>query len=190
MAKPTWGKSAPTLVVLVYNFSEATPELLHGAEREAQRIFTESGVHITWTQCPIEKFATAPLGCADEPAPGQIRLRILKRPLSYSLSDSVFGFANAPVFASVYYDSAVRLARTAVNAEIDLSVLLGCLATHEIGHLLLGENRHSASGIMKGQWPLRQIQLAMMGSLLFLPEEGRVLYARACERENKASGGS
>lgn len=186
-ARAAWGEPAPRLAVLVYNFSDATPELLRAAEREAGRIFTQSGVHIAWTDCPIEKTPAAKSECNDEPAPGQIRLRILRRPSTDIFRDSILGFAIAPVFASIYYDSAVLLARTSINGDIDLSVVLGCLASHEIGHLLLGENRHSASGIMKAEWLSRQVQLAMMGSLLFLPEESMLLNAKARERESKAA---
>lgn len=57
---------------------------------------------------------------------------------------------------------------------------------HEVGHLLLGENRHSASGIMKAQWDLKQVQLAMRGSLGFLPEEKKLLYANAIAGRRKA----
>ena len=184
--KASLAQSAPVLTVLVYNLSQATPELLDRTERETQRIFAEAGVQISWTDCPIERVPTAKSGCYEEPTPGQIRLRILKQPSNQYFRDSIFGFAIAPVFASVYYDSAVRLTRISPNADVDLAIVLGCLVTHEIGHLLLGENRHSASGIMKAQWELRQIQMAMMGSMLFLPEERTLLYVSARERENRA----
>jgi len=177
----------PVLAVLVYNFSEASPELIDRAERETQRIFGQAKIHVSWIDCPIRKVPTARSACYEEPLPGQIRLRILKHPSEHSFRNSIFGFAIAPLFATVYYESAERLTRISRNAEIDLSVVLGCLIAHEIGHLLLGENRHSASGIMKAQWELKQLQLAMMGSLLFLPEERALLTANARERSNKSS---
>ena len=174
----------PELAVLAYNFSDASPELMDRAERETQRIFGEAKIHISWIDCPIRKVPTANSACFEEPVPGQIRLRILKRPSEPRFRDSIFGFAIAPLFATVYFESAVRLTRISINAEIDLSIVLGCLIAHEIGHLLLGENRHSASGIMKAQWELKQIQLAMMGSLLFLPEERALLNSHARQRGN------
>jgi hypothetical protein len=170
------------LSVLLYNYSAATPEVLRRAEQAATTIFTQSGVNIAWVDCPIQKIPTAQLECYEEPAPGQIRLRILGRSSSHGFRDSIFGFSIAPVFATIYYDAAVRLTQTTHTGDIDLAIVLGCLATHEIGHLLLGANRHSASGIMKAQWGVRQIQLAMMGSLLFLPEEERLLSGNARDR--------
>jgi len=175
----------PVLAVLVYNYSEATPELLDRAEKETQRIFERMEIHIGWTNCPIHPVSSEKSACYEEAAPGQVRLRILKQPLNDSFRDSIFGFALAPEFASVYFDAAARLTRIS-NEEFDLATMMGCLIAHEVGHLLLGENRHSASGIMKAKWELRQVQQAMMGSLGFLPEEKTPLHASVRERESKA----
>ena len=53
--KAALAQTAPELTVLVYNFSQATPELLGRAERETQRIFAQAGVHIGWTDWPDRK---------------------------------------------------------------------------------------------------------------------------------------
>jgi len=175
----------PVLSILVYNYSAATPTFLGQAEKETQRIFSRVGVSISWTDCPIQQVLLEKSDCYEEPAPGQIRLRILKQPLNDYFQDSIFGFAVAPVFASVYYGSALRLA-VLDKDEYALSAIMGCLMAHEVGHLLLGENRHSASGIMKAQWDLKQVQLAMRGSLGFLPQEKKLLYANAIAGRRKA----
>jgi hypothetical protein len=44
---------------------------------------------------------------------------------------------------------------------------------HEIGHLLLGANRHSASGIMKAAWRHADVELAGQGRLTFSAAERR-----------------
>ncbi len=175
----------PVVSILVFNYSETSPTLLDRAEKETQRIFSRAGVSIRWTDCPIQQDSLEKSDCYKEPAPGQIRIRILQQPLNDYFQDSIFGFAVAPVFASVYYGSALSLA-TLDRDEYDLSAIMGCLMAHEVGHLLLGENRHSASGIMKAQWDLSQVQQAMRGSLGFLPEEKKLLYANAIARPQNA----
>jgi hypothetical protein len=64
----------------------------------------------------------------------------------------------------------------------DVAVVLGCVITHEIGHLLLRPHGHSVHGIMQGRWDAEQIQLAQMGKLLFLPEESKVMQAQVRAR--------
>ena len=39
----------------------------------------------------------------------------------------------------------------------EIPIILGCVITHEVGHLLLGSNSHSGSEIMQGQWERGQI---------------------------------
>ena len=69
-----------------------------------------------------------------------------------------------PVLASVYYDYAMHLARSD-SAEFEIPTILGYVIAHEVGHLLLGSNSHSGSGIMQGQWERGQIRKAMTGTL-------------------------
>jgi hypothetical protein len=42
-----------------------------------------------------------------------------------------------------------------------IPIILGCDIAHEIGHLLLGSESHSASGIMQGHWERGQIRQAV-----------------------------
>ena len=74
-------------------------------------------------------------------------MRILPAPVLDKFQDSVFGFAVHPVLASVYYEFALRRARSD-DAEFELPIILGCVMAHELGHLLLGSNSHSDKGIM------------------------------------------
>ena len=77
-------------------------------------------------------------------------MRVLSEPTQNELQDTVFGFAVVPVLATVYYE-AVRHAKSD-GAEFDIPIILGCVIAHEIGHLLLGSNSHSGSGVMKPRW--------------------------------------
>jgi len=65
----------------------------------------------------------------------------------------IFGSALQPandgfgVIADVYAD---RVRELAGGREAE--VVLGRVITHELGHLLLGKNAHSAAGIMRAGW--------------------------------------
>jgi len=41
------------------------------------------------------------------------------------------------------------------------------MIAHEIGHLLLGPNSHSPSGIMQARWEAEQVQQLLKGALVF-----------------------
>lgn len=176
----------PESNVLVFNYSKAADSVVTQAEREAGRIFGQSGIHLAWTNCPVWPKPNSLVACEGEPAPGEIRVRILEHDLNHAFQTSIFGYAIAPVFASVYYESALRLAQTTTNSgsdifrrEIEAPIILGSLIAHEIGHLLLRQNQHTASGIMRARWEIREIQLAVQGGLLFTPEQSGMLRRNA-----------
>lgn len=159
------------LIVAVFDYSDVVPTVLSSAEREASRIFGQTGIRLQWTYCSTGRSPVSTSICEGEPAPGQIRLRVLRRHLNYDFKESVFGFAIAPSLASVYYESAERLVQSATDSSSNTPIILGCLMAHEIGHLLLGHDQHTVSGIMKATWDIEQIQQAMKGSLGFSPQQ-------------------
>jgi hypothetical protein len=55
----------------------------------------------------------------------------------------------------------------AVDSKIRPAALLGHVAAHEIGHLLLGSRSHAVSGIMKANWRLKELVLVAQGRMLF-----------------------
>jgi hypothetical protein len=164
--------TAPSAInVLVLDYSDVSPRVLAGAERETSRIFDQAGLRFRWTECAMQGSPGSPSACEGESTPGEIRVRILPRRLNYDFKDSVFGFAIAPTYASVYYESAQRLVQTATDSSSNISVILGCLMAHEIGHLLLGSDHHTASGIMQASWDIHQIQRAVRGTLGFSSQQ-------------------
>jgi hypothetical protein len=113
--------------------------------------------------------------CVDQAAT-DISLRILPVPIRNTLPETVFGFAVHPDLASVYYARALHLAEHDA-AESEAHIILGCAMAHEVGHLLLGSNSHSVSGVMQARWERKHIRQALMGAMLFTPDQGRRLQA-------------
>ena len=133
----------------------------------------------------------SPESCQKAQQATDLRLRILPASIQNKFQDSVFGFAVHPALASVYYDYAERRAKVD-DAEFELPVILGGVIAHELGHLLLGSDGHSASGIMQPRWDPNQVRLLMMGTLQFTPEQTKrmILAAQARtehERNNLSS---
>src|SRR5689334_15085747 len=53
------------------------------------------------------------------------------------------------------------------------SVVLGTVLAHEIGHLLLGRNSHSATGIMRARWQSRDFYAVLKGASGFSAAESK-----------------
>ena len=105
--------AGPTITVQIYNYSQASPAILAGAEREAGRILGKAGLQAVWLECPVGPStpgSQAP--CQKAPEATDLRLRVLASPIQNKFQDTVFGFTVHPVLASVYYDYAARRAKS------------------------------------------------------------------------------
>jgi hypothetical protein len=173
---------SPTIRVRVDNYTQASPTIIAGAEREASRILGEAGLRIIWLDCLMGHSTAVRQDPCQEPLEAtDIVLRILSEPTQNQFPDTVFGFAVVPVLASVYYEYAVRRAKSD-DAEFEVPIILGCAIAHEVGHLLLGSNSHSGSGIMQRRWERKEMRHAMTGTLLFTPEQAKLIQAETQAR--------
>ena len=62
------------------------------------------------------------------------------------------------------------------------AVILGHIMAHEMGHRLLGADRHSRNGIMRAGWTRKDAQLASRGELLFTRTQGKRIRAQVLDR--------
>lgn len=174
----------PAITVLVANYSQASPAILAAAELEAGRILGQAGLRASWLECSVRYSSQDP--CQKAPQTTGIRMRILPAPVLDKFQDSVFGFAIHPVLASVYYEFALRRAQRD-DADFELPIILGCVMAHELGHLLLGSNSHSDKGIMLPRWEANQVRQLMMGTLLFTPDQSKLMRLEAQARSDRQS---
>jgi len=172
----------PIISVRVYNYAQAPSTMLAEADREASRILSEAGVKSVWLDCSIVPSADIPPNPCPEPIEAtEVRLRILSAPVRNSLHDTAYGFAIIPALATVYSESALGFARND-EGEFEAPIVLGCAIAHEIGHLLLGSNSHSVSGVMCARWERKHIRQAMMGAMVFSPAEARLIQSEVRRR--------
>jgi hypothetical protein len=69
-----------------------------------------------------------------------------------------------------------------LTGDADAGQILGNAIAHEIGHLLLNNQSHSASGIMRGDWNLWDLRNASYGYLLFTPQQAQAIQQEARRR--------
>ncbi len=166
-----------TIVLRVYDYAGAEPAEYARAQQEASRIFRSAGLESVWIDCPVPGTnpQTSP-PCQNTTGEPELVLRILPHSMAerLPLDKAALGFAQqstdgTPAYvASVFYH---RVGKLAEELECSHAVILGHTVAHEVGHLLLGANRHSPNGIMCAHWSGKELRRAHNGSLSFLPQQ-------------------
>ncbi len=172
-----WPKPAPstaTVRVSVYNDVGVPVGSLIKAEKIATSVFADAGMNVEWINCPLQT-PTLSDGAACRKAifPNNLQMRIVARPIS--LSDSAFGVSymsadGVGCYTNVFFERVEQLQRTFKQSS---AVVLGHVMAHEIAHLLLGTNSHSAFGIMRAHWYRQDLDSASRGGLLFTGTESK-----------------
>lgn len=152
-AAPLHGREPePAAAVRIYDLSGVSADARRAAIAEAAAIFREAGMDIEWRDC---RDAAAVPGCSGRRA-RDLMVRLVSdahelrvaphHMLGYAVVEAMpHGAALATVFVN-------RVERTGRRAGTDVDALLGRAIAHEVGHLLLGTNRHSATGLMRELW--------------------------------------
>lgn len=178
----------PTITVRVLNYTKLSDKALTEAEAQASKVFRQVGIEVVWLSCYSSKQGfEMHRNCERAPGPTDIQLRVLYAPevLPSSFRHSIgFSFVPEPgefgYLASVFYDCITGMA---ARTGVPQAVVLGHAMAHEIGHLLLGTNRHSQSGIMRAQWSRGEMVLAVLGHLRFTRQEAQLLRVAVLNRE-------
>src|SRR5690348_6263299 len=72
----------------------------------------------------------------------------------------------------------------------DVASLLGYVAAHEIGHLLLGTNSHAVAGIMHAHWTAGELTSTKLREMVFLASEAREMKERLITAAQISKAGS
>jgi hypothetical protein len=169
------------LQVSLFNDAQVDASTLAEAQTRASAIFSHSGIEVDWLVCAAANpndFAPRRTNCSALAWPSHLSVRI--RPRGVSVSADTFGqaFVNAEgkgLYSNIYYQN---LARSSHHPGLPDGELLGCVLAHEVGHLLLGTNSHSASGVMQARWDSSTLRVAALSSLFFTPAQTAVLRFR------------
>ena len=133
----------------------------------AREILTRAELDIEFRDCPA-RGAKAPAVCTVPPGAGELIVRLARganrseatsrndwpnsgRALGTSVIDASTG---AGTLATVFVD---RIEVMAERARADRWAMVGRVMAHEIGHLVLGSNAHSGTGLMREIWTLAEL---------------------------------
>lgn len=189
-AKEAEGSSAVRVVVRVQNYADVPKQELQAAEAEAQRILGRAGVFAEWTECnPRNPVPSQP--CEQGLAANEFNLSLLPEKMArgFGQRDTVYGFAAPCERTAATCYAYVFDARIDATSEQTIShaALLGHVAAHELGHLLLYDVHHSASGIMTARWGEDELRAAAKGDLLFFHSQAERMRAGLRARDLAAA---
>jgi hypothetical protein len=191
--------NTPVIVTISMHNDAAVPwGTIREAEVEASRVFREAGIDVEWVNCQAVSDETLEAGksrsCGEAIFPEHLQLRIAKR--SVGLRQDVMGISflsadGSGCQADLFYEEIEGL-RQKTNAN--LASILGDVASHEIGHLLLGTNSHAPHGIMRAVWGHDELVSVSRRALFFSERESAKIRARlgsleARRKDEQQAGG-
>jgi hypothetical protein len=176
-------ETSPVLTIQVSNLAEVDSMTLIQAERTATGIFKKTGIESRWIEPAAE--GSFPLS--------HIQLKILPSVMSIrsglpdNFRDNALGLApgSGPdrQWVYVFYNRVEAVAMEhAADSRANTAQILGHAIAHEVGHLLLNVQTHSAAGIMRGDWNLWDLRNASYGYLLFTPRQAKAIREEASRR--------
>lgn len=179
---PPKSVSAPeaSLTVEIIDYARIAPRTLRQAEQVASGIFARAGVTLSWVDCAEGREPQLDPDCRSPIGLDRLGVRIVPRiPVVEGLTeDATLGYTIGD-WTAISLEWAETASANGLGAVSDL---LGSAIAHEIGHVLLGPNSHSVSGLMRPRWDTKQLQSAAQHALLFVPERAATIRAEVMAR--------
>jgi hypothetical protein len=182
-------ETSPNFTIHVYNHAQVDPKTLMEAEKVATGVFRKAGVESRWIEGALTSEHKQEDSLNPRPfGPTDIQLDLLPLLMAgrFGLPNNVMGLAPGTGpdrrLVYVFYSNVEALARRQSRTHVGTALILGHAMAHEIGHLLLDQQSHSPTGIMRGDWNLKDLQDAVYGYLLFTPKQTEVIQAEVGRR--------
>jgi hypothetical protein len=164
------------VTVRVYDIYGLPPETRQEALALAAEALERAGIQAIIVDCNSRPAASA---CAVGLGPGELVLRIHRHPKDgiHVLGDAIVRESGPSTIATVY---AAAIAERARRTGGRLATLVGRVAAHELGHLLLGSNAHAEHGLMRPAWDLSRLD---RGDWAFTLEDAAAIRSRLQQRD-------
>ncbi len=182
------------LIIRVYKLANIKPRDLAKAEGLASRILADAGVTTEWRDSDVNDTEARTLefrGSSGSTCPEPLRSREFAVEIAKSapawLPNGSLGralpCARQGIVATVFNDQVAAVAQHTLTGYIRV---LGHALAHEIGHVLLQSNEHTAEGLMRGVWSRADWQRAAVAELGFSRDEAaRIKAMLATVRERR-----
>ena len=167
------------LTIRFYNTSGMPSQNLLAARLATESILRDTGLDVVVRHCGRSVAPGEPVDACDEPLkPSELVVRIIDAPaFNTTLHPDAYGLAyvvpetNRGWLATVFSD---RIDRAATRLGVDTGTLLGLVAAHEVGHLLLGSTYHAEGGLMRADWSDALVARESQGWRFSMGEAARI----------------
>jgi hypothetical protein len=175
---------SPTIKLRVVNEARVDRRTLDRSHEEAAEILSRAGIRLIWLECSSGGGDwTSEDPCQRESGGAEFWMRITTNRLSRAtrtvLGYSELGGGGTNSSGGVFYPAIQELADSFHLRSADI---LGAAMVHEVGHLILGEDAHSQTGIMFAYWGREQFKLISVGHLHFAPQQAKLLQREVSRR--------
>jgi hypothetical protein len=169
--------SNPQLTVRLYDYAAVPVRTLAEAKHVSSEIFRAAGITLLWVECSsVENKSSGVEDCEHVSDPLRLVLRIVPESMEAQLHRPrrVFGMA-VHSDAFIFYG---RIETFSAMEGVSETVILGHAMAHELGHMVLGQTRHSPNGIMMETYRKEALRRAEKGQLLFTPQQAADMRSR------------
>ena len=176
------------LFVKMFDYAGLSHPTRLEVEQVTSGIFARAGINLIWIDRTVGEKPQQGPECNVPPGSAMLEVRILPRIriVKGMPSTAASGYTTGNM-ATVSLERA-----TMASAGYPASVpeLLGCTIAHELGHILLGPNSHTVSGMMRPYWDITELQEAAQHFLLFDAKEAAQLRAEIMARAGPPTAGA
>jgi len=190
------GTKRTAVVVRAYDAFRVSVLDWNVAMAGAATILDHAGIRIEWVPCSSYRAGDAtsgPIRCTLPTARDELTLRIVTGAMQgpadvMLLGDSMLDQSmRSGTLATIYLEPVERLARA---ASVTTGTVMARAIAHELGHLLLGTNTHSAHGLMRPVWTAEELTRNEAADWSFPREDGEKMRRALARRGDPGNGGS
>jgi hypothetical protein len=190
LAAQNSGHGSLMLHVYLYDRANVPRQTLDRAIEEASSVLAAVGVRVLWEpgEADSEEGRTVDMTSrtvATERLRDDRAFIVVRCVLGVPATalPSALGFslpwAKNGVHVTLFYD---RIEEVAIAVPVSTAKILGSALAHEIGHVLLGSEQHSLTGIMKAVWSRADYGHLVTRQFEFQPGEAAVLREEVARR--------
>jgi hypothetical protein len=169
------------VTVLVHNYAHLPIRLLIEARHRAGLIFRKAGVEIEWADCPLnDQDPSSYPGCPEVSGATELFLRIF--PKVAAKADTGGEAFVAARIANIFWS---RVEQRVQGLNVPAPRFLAHTIAHELGHLLLGSNSHSPTGIMIAKWDAQAVIRICQEGLYFNRQQSELIRSELRQRRDQ-----
>jgi len=171
----------PKVKVLLFDFVSLPEKTQKQAQDRVASIFHKAGVEMEWAPCSTgEGQLTLFPDCTGFKEAASVLLRILPPARQKAKRDAASESMLSSRIVNVFWG---RAQKESTRLNVPLVDMLAEIIAYEVGHVFLGPNSHSPSGIMAAKWKPRDLIAISQGGYGFTRQQRELIQTEVRRRQ-------